>query len=575
MARKARKRPSLASWLKHHLLTTAMNAADGENDIEARIAEALSKAIQTPAFLMRYQAASPQERAGLAKHLETFVQELTGLGAAPPDPERLYADAAHVWPELASHHLGDRVRAATPDRMRLMLRAGAETVSDDGDRALAAAGDGDAPSQAALAVWIAGGGCPTRTLDAVVRRLAPAELAPDAARVSGWAFGGLIVWWDGESHHIPATLIQAAAHTQQDSALVPLVKAWQRSRPKQVEPQRWRNGIVPQFLATRTPMLPGFERVEAPTLPSLVVPTPDTPAYLPGLEPDSPPEPALLLALFDAGGGLGVARNGLASVDIRVFLEVLLGHPPAERDGQLKETVYSVSEIVEDWLQWKRRNYRVTGRTTGGALREGLRRLRDIAIPMNDRGGFYFPVMVSAGQGWNLDDKIAFVTRLPPSRVGPRVDRHVLRRLGKRSGPAYRAYVNLCFEWDRYGGHNGKLIRPTRPVVRRAEGGQVVDAHGQIITTRGGKPVYSPHDRRAIKTGQREDNPDRKRYPDYSADDSVFLFYGPGHRDPKYRERTDKHAELGEKAGAWTIEKLGDSPTARWRIMPSDRFDDL
>ena len=242
-------------------------------------------------------------------------------------------------------------------------------------------------------------------------------------------------------------------------------------------------------------------------------------AYLPGLELDAPPEPAMLLALFDRGGGASMAANGRTSLEARIFLEVLMGHPPPERDGRLKETAYTLKEITGEWLGWDSRNYRRNGSTTGAALRAALARVRDIAVPMNDRGGFYYPVMVSAGQGWGLDDKLAFVTRLPDSQVGPQVNRLVLRSLA-RHGPAYRLYLSLCFEWDRHGGRGGKLIRPTRPEVLRAPGGQILDAKGEIITGRGGKPVYTPHDPRAIATGRREPNPARARYPEYSADEA-------------------------------------------------------
>ena len=92
---------------------------------------------------------------------------------------------------------------------------------------------------------------------------------------------------------------------------------------------------------------------------------------------------------------------------------------------------------------------------------------------------------------------------------------------------------------------------------------------------RGNLPQYSPHDKRAISTGQREPNPVRDRYPDYSPDDRVALFYGHGHHESIYRKRADAHALKGEKVGAWTIEKLGDGPNARWRIMPPDRTGDL
>ena len=42
-----------------------------------------------------------------------------------------------------------------------------------------------------------------------------------------------------------------------------------------------------------------------------------------------------------------------------------------------------------------------------------------------------------------------------------------LHALGKQSAPAYRAFLYLACEWDRYGGHNGRLVRPTRPEVLR------------------------------------------------------------------------------------------------------------
>ena len=348
--------------------------------------------------------------------------------------------------------------------------------------------------------------------------------------------------------------------------LAPMVEAW-LDRPLEVTPRRWLKGIAPQFLAERLPrqgQLPSFD-----VRPAMPGPGLNSQAYFPALEPDAPPSPALMLALFDAGGGIGARPNGLVSIEARAFLEVLLGHPPEDRDGRLKETAYTIEEMAGDWLSWNLKHYRTSGKSTGAALRAALRRLRDIAVPMNDRGGFYYPVMVSAGQGWGLSDKIAFATRLPPSSVGPQINRAVLRLL--RYAPAYRLYLNLCFEWDKYGARNGRLILPSRPEVRRAEGGQVVDAKGQILTGPGGRPVYTPHDKRAIQTGRREPNPARTRYPVYSRDDLAALAFPPS----AWADKNNRH-KLRERAlkAACEIKALGgcviDSERGLWRIMPRD-----
>ncbi len=236
------------------------------------------------------------------------------------------------------------------------------------------------------------------------------------------------------------------------------------------------------------------------------------------------PRPPWCWQCLTLGAGPALQQNGKVNNAASIWLEALLDVPLADRDGGLKETHYSLREIAGDWLGWDLRNYRRTGRTTGRALASALKNVRDIWVPMNDRGGGYFPVMISAVSGRDLDDHLAFVVRLPRGNVGPKVDRALLRRL-RDSGPAYRAYLSLVFEWDRYGSRNGKLIRATRPEVRRAPGGQVVDGRGKIVLGPGGQPVYSPHDSRAIRTGKRELNPARNRYPEYGVDDLVRLAY--------------------------------------------------
>ena len=170
---------------------------------------------------------------------------------------------------------------------------------------------------------------------------------------------------------------------------------------------------------------------------------------------------------------------------------------------------------------------------------------------------------------------------LGTGRPGPPVDRAMLRYLGRISAPSYRAYLGLCCEWDRTGGHNGRLILPTRPAVRRAPTGYVVGGSGNILLGSGQRPVESPYDPRAIRTGDREVNPARIRHTEYNADGVAALCYSPDllNQLPSmtasarwmYYRRARKYIELIEQAGGCQIERLGEDPRKGhlpWRIMP-------
>ena len=277
--------------------------------------------------------------------------------------------------------------------------------------------------------------------------------------------------------------------------------------------------------------------------------------------------------MFDAAGGASLTQNGRVPAATSIWLEAILDVPVRSRDGQLQETRYFIREIAGEWLGWNLRNYRATGKNTGQALARAFRRARDMWVPMNSRGGGYFPLMMSDWSGWGLGDQIGLALRLPPGQVGPKVDRALLRGL-RDSGPAYRLYLSLCFEWDKYGGRKGKLILPTQPVVERAKGGQVLDAHGNILTGRGRQPVYTPHDKRAIQTGQRELNPARRRYPWYTPDDLVFRAF-PGNvfaakiNRSEMRRRGISAVNRVEKEGV-VVERMGTGKHELFRLMPAD-----
>ena len=362
--------------------------------------------------------------------------------------------------------------------------------------------------------------------------------------------------------------------------ILPLVEAWQE-RARDIEPERRTKGIIPTPFVQRhkQPCLPDITCRPGAALPGLFHQEPST-AYLPGLEPEQRGRPALL-ALFDLAGGASGGRK-VAPLDLRIFVEGLMAVPVEARDGHLYRIksgdgrAFTIREIAGEWLQWKLEHYKSGHRHTGEALKRAMRRLRDLEIPMGNHGGFYYPLMLEAVEGWGLNHRISFLARFPPgSGVGPSVDRNVLRVLGKRSEPAYRAYLALCFEWDRYGGHNGKLILPTRPIAKRDMQGRILDANGRIVTGNGGVLVKSPYDPRAILTGDREPNPARNRYPEYWANDLTQLCFRQIDRDGGAKRKQHTRArwavELIEKAGGCTIERLGSNPNKGllpWRVMP-------
>ena len=87
---------------------------------------------------------------------------------------------------------------------------------------------------------------------------------------------------------------------------------------------------------------------------------------------------------------------------------------------------------------------------------------------------------------------------LPPgSDKGPRILRRVLRRLGARSYPQWRAWLALAYLWDR-SAVNGHWVRATRPRLAMDSGGRLVDAKGAVILDKRGAPAAKWTDRRAV-----------------------------------------------------------------------------
>lgn len=164
----------------------------------------------------------------------------------------------------------------------------------------------------------------------------------------------------------------------------------------------------------------------------------------------------------------------------------------------------------------------------------------------------------------------------------------------------YRGYLSLCFDWDYYAGHRGKLPLPTRPEVLRdpatkvllnAEGtpilGAVIkDDEGRPRKDRGGNyiaagsmPAKAWNDPRAVRTGRREPNPEIQRYRVYEVDDLVRLCYPVTVYDDQNTRRqarlmARRAIEVIEEKGGCIIEPLAPRGGAHrpppWRILPPD-----
>ena len=344
-AARRKERPSFADYILTRCLKalhTAMadSMADG-GDIEAKIAERVVEGVlQDPKVLARVK--SLKELQELASEMPKIMRELEAEQAKPPS--------------LLIPQRPDKMNIAAPALHAMMTEASAAVINA-ADVALAesAADDKDPPTQGELAAWLAAANVSGETLAEVAKRLEVLwGLAPGKVRVAGWAFGGLVTWRDGVMFHAPAAeLVATSKKKEVPNPLAPLVQAY----PVVTEPGRHARPIVPAvFVQTQQPPL---FHLPAPELPGHTT-LGDT-AYLPGLEPEAPPAPALLLAMFDAAGGASLTQNGRVSAAASIWLEAMLDLPPASRDGTLRETRYPIREIAGEWLGWNLSNYRTTG----------------------------------------------------------------------------------------------------------------------------------------------------------------------------------------------------------------------
>ena len=361
-------------------------------------------------------------------------------------------------------------------------------------------------------------------------------------------------------------------------------------QPQTVAPDVTRHphaGILPASLAGAAVRVQVSDRFDErlPELPGPGVAA-DGDGWLPGFDPGPGPLAKLPALDFLHAGGLEAFQRGRgAPWPLRIAYETLIDVPAAARNGGIARLEYPLRGDGDATLQAMlypegRLNLSRDWRRFLAALEVVDR----FSVPADGGMSAWLPIRVRSvpvrtGGVLRLD-----VSLPPGSDKGPRILRRVLRRLGARSYPQWRAWLALAYLWDR-SAVNGHWVRATRPRLARDSGGRLVDATGAVMLDKRGAPVTKWKDRRAVlldtddrpvpTAGEaaREHNPDARLHPWLTEADIVALGYPPelglsasGVRSRKARVLEDLAAFEAE--GLIVFEA---HPSRRlWRVLPPD-----
>ena len=371
--------------------------------------------------------------------------------------------------------------------------------------------------------------------------------------------------------------------------LAPLVTAWQE-RPRGVTPdvmQHPHGGILPTPLAGAAVRVQVSDRFDE-RLPEL--PGPGVAADGDGWLPLSDPGPGPLAKLpaldFLHAGGLEAFQRGRgAPWPLRIAYETLIDVPAAARNGGIARLEYPLrgdgNATLEAMLYPEGR---LNLSRDWGRFLAALKVVDRFAVPADGGMSAWLPIRVRSfpvrtGGVLRLD-----VSLPPGSDKGPRILRRVLRRLGARSYPQWRAWLALAYLWDR-SAVNGHWVRATRPRLARNSGGRLVDRTGTVILDRRGAPVTKWKDKRAVlldaegrpvpTAGEaaRERNPEASLHPWLTAADIMALGYPP-ERGLSASALSMRKARVLEDLAAFEAEGLivfeAHPDGRRWRVLPPD-----
>ena len=364
--------------------------------------------------------------------------------------------------------------------------------------------------------------------------------------------------------------------------------------PKAVTPdvmQHPHAGILPTSLAgaaVRVQVSAHFDE-RLPELPGPGVAA-DGGGWLPGFDPGPGPLAKLPALDFLHAGGLEAFQKGRgAPWPLRIAYETLIDVPAAARNGGISRLEYPLrgdGEATLEAMLYPKGRMRLS--RDWERFRAALDVVDRFSVPADDGMSAWLPIRVRSypvrdGGVLRLD-----VSLPPGSDKGPRILRRVLRRLGARSYPQWRAWLALAYLWDR-SAVNGHWVRATRPRLARDSGGRLVDADGAVILhTRGkqrGAPVTKWKDKRAVLLdaegrpvpvageAARERNPEARLHPWLTAADIMALGYPP-ERGLSASALSMRKARVLEALAAFEAEGLiafeAHPDGRRWRVLPPD-----
>lgn len=179
-------------------------------------------------------------------------------------------------------------------------------------------------------------------------------------------------------------------------------------------------------------------------------------AYLPGLAPDAPPTPALVLTLFDSTGARMHTANGRVHPIASGFLEAILDVRPADRD--VRAALWPNSPLSLG---------RIVGKLDAAAQ---MLASNAAAWPWHDsatgKAGYHRVVRVVDIPA-TLDGALVLEVSAPPSvsGQGPILPAE-LDAVGARDKYGYRALITAAFDWYR----PGATLKPNAPRGGWAQG---------------------------------------------------------------------------------------------------------
>ena len=258
------------------------------------------------------------------------------------------------------------------------------------------------------------------------------------------------------------------------------------------------------------------------------------------------PGPLAKLPVLDFlhAGGLDALKRGRgAPWALRIAYETLIDVPAVARNGGIARLEYPMRGDGEATLEaMLYPSGRLNLSRDWPQFLAALKVVDCFAVPADGGKSAWLPIRVRSypvrdGGVLRLD-----VSLPPGSDKGPRILRRVLRRLGARSYPQWRAWLALAYLWDR-SAVNGHWVRATRPRLARDSGGRLVDRTGTVILDRRGALAAFLHAVNPVNSRIKYCSVFLRRAGEYAAG-SDFKGPCPSHRQNHCPLATPRHASI-------------------------------